>query len=253
MEQYHYNLCLLCILDLQFFITRVLSILTVYYAITVEITNYYAITVEIAVITRLLSKSRFIYQEETKMYYKDNQNVLKDCLGKLKGEERSTCTMHERKLRHVLQELEAGRESKERVKSECVPVINYLLQSKNKVINQEIELIRQGLEEILRGKNDFIDQFFEVERFHSSMIQKLQVLMKTFMKTRGYEPNRLVYMILSYVKNMKKIEPYSCYEITMYLAEERRSYGKIKTSNAAISKLIKYVYKLDSIIEKKVK
>lgn len=181
------------------------------------------------------------------------QTVLKDCLGKLKGEERSTCTMHERKLRHVLQELEAGRESKERVKSECVPVINYLLQSKNKVINQEIELIRQGLEEILRGKNDFIDQFFEVERFHSSMIQKLQVLMKTFMKTRGYEPNRLVYMILSYVKNMKKIEPYSCYEVPMYLAEERRSYGKIKTSNAAISKLIKYVYKLDSIIEKKVK
>ena len=44
------------------------------------------------------------------------QTVLKDCLGKLKGEERSTCTMHERKLRHVLQELEAGRESKERVK-----------------------------------------------------------------------------------------------------------------------------------------
>ena len=79
--------------------------------------------------------------------------------------------------------------------------------------------------------------------------------MKTFMKTRGYEPNRLVYMILSYVKNMKKIEPYSCYEVPMYLAEERRSYGKIKISisNAAISKLIKYVYKLDSIIEKKVK
>lgn len=71
------------------------------------------------------------------------------------------------------------------------------------------------------------------------------------MKTRGYEPNRLIYMILSYVKNMKKIEPYSCYEVPMYVDEERRNYGK--TSNAAISKLIKYVYELDFIIEKKVK
>ena len=53
------------------------------------------------------------------------------------------------------------------------------------------------------------------------------------------------------MKNMKKIEPYSCYEVPMYVDEERRNYGK--TSNAAISKLIKYVYELDFIIEKKVK
>ncbi len=193
-----------------------------------------------------------IFPDATYVYHVFQiQTVLEVCINKLKDGEKAVCTMQERRLQYALQELEEGKGSKELEKAECKSVINYLMQSKNKVINQEAELIRHELKEILRDRKDFIDQFFEAEYFHFSMILKLQNVMKIFMKTRGYEPNRLIYMILSYVKNMKKIEPYSCYEVSMYVAEERRNYGK--TSNAAISKLIKYVYELNSIIEKNVK
>lgn len=92
----------------------------------------------------------------------------------------------------------------------CSFTIKFLLDYRN---SDDLGFIND-LEFILREQPNFIDSFFEINEFHMLLPFQVQKAIQEFRKKRGYEPERLSYMILSSVRNLEYVQPDRCYSFT---------------------------------------
>lgn len=103
----------------------------------------------------------------------------------------------------TLKKLVEKKISYKRAESSCNSVINFLLhEEKGKKINE----FKDNMENIIREQPDYIADFFKIKEYHVFLPTELQKTMKKFLKSKGYNSQRLVYMILSRAREVQKEE-----------------------------------------------
>ena len=88
-------------------------------------------------------------------------------------------------------------------KASCKSVINFLLQDGKR---RELDEFKKNMELIMREQPDFIYDFFKIKEYHVFLPNELQNTMEDFLKSRGYNSQRLVYMILSRAREVQEEE-----------------------------------------------
>jgi len=58
-------------------------------------------------------------------------------------------------------------------------------------------------------------QYYERYEFHSLLLFQLKNAVQEFLKARGYEADRLAYMLLSSIKDLPYVDPYVLYDMDM--------------------------------------
>lgn len=81
-----------------------------------------------------------------------------------------------------------------RTEASCKSVINFLLQDGKR---RELDEFKKNMELIIREQSGFIEDFFKIREYHVFLPNELQSTMEDFLKSRGYNPARLSYMLLN--------------------------------------------------------
>lgn len=127
----------------------------------------------------------------------------------------------------------------------CAFTIKFLLDYRN---SDDLGFIND-LEFILREQPNFIDSFFEINEFHMLLPFQIQKAIQEFRKKRGYEPERLSYMLLSSVRNLEYVEPDRCYSfnpafMTDEELEEMKEIDEEIIHNALMSSVLETLDKM---------
>lgn len=110
----------------------------------------------------------------------------------------------------ALKKLCINRYLPEKIIPVCESIIEFLLSYKNTQITI-LNAFRNSLQLIKQQQPDFILKYFEITEFHSFLLFQLLQAMQKFLKARGYDPNRLAYMLLSSIKDLPYVDPYAAY------------------------------------------
>lgn len=116
-------------------------------------------------------------------------------------EERFKYEAKKRQLVDTLKLLEEKESTWKETEASCKSVINFLLQDGKR---RELDEFKKNIELIIREQSGFIDDFFKIKEYHVFLPNELQSTMEDFMKSRGYNPARLSYMLLAEAGKMQK-------------------------------------------------
>lgn len=116
-------------------------------------------------------------------------------------EERFKYEAEKRQLVDTLKFLEEKESTWKEAEASCKSVINFLLQDGKR---RELDEFKKNKELIMREQPDFIYDFFKIREYHVFLPNELQSTMEDFLKSRGYNPARLSYMLLAEAGKMQK-------------------------------------------------
>lgn len=116
-------------------------------------------------------------------------------------EERFKYEAKKRQLVDTLKFLEEKESTWKEAESSCKSVINFLLQDGKR---RELDEFKKNMELIIREQSGFIEDFFKIREYHVFLPNELQSTMEDFLKSRGYNPARLSYMLLAEAGKMQK-------------------------------------------------
>ena len=116
-------------------------------------------------------------------------------------EERFKYEAKKRQLADTLKFLEEKESTWKEAEASCKSVINFLLQDGKR---RELDEFKKNKELIMREQPDFIYDFFKIREYHVFLPNELQSTMEDFLKSRGYNPARLSYMLLAEAGKMQK-------------------------------------------------
>ena len=108
-----------------------------------------------------------------------------------------------KQIESTLKILEEKESTWKEAEASCKSVINFLLQDGKR---RELDEFKKNMELIMREQPDFIYDFFKIKEYHVFLPNELQNTMEDFLKSRGYNSQRLVYMILSRAREVQKEE-----------------------------------------------
>lgn len=106
-----------------------------------------------------------------------------------------------RQLVDTLKFLEEKESTWKEAEASCKSVINFLLQDGKR---RELDEFKKNMELIIREQSGFIEDFFKIREYHVFLPNELQSTMEDFLKSRGYNPARLSYMLLAEAGKMQK-------------------------------------------------
>lgn len=116
-------------------------------------------------------------------------------------EERFKYEAKKRQLVDTLKFLEEKESTWKEAEASCKSVINFLLQDGKR---RELDEFKKNMELIIREQSGFIEDFFKIREYHVFLPNELQSTMEDFLKSRGYNPARLSYMLLAEAGKMQK-------------------------------------------------
>ena len=116
-------------------------------------------------------------------------------------EERFKYEAKKRQLVDTLKFLEEKESTWKEAEASCKSVINFLLQDGKR---RELDEFKKNMELIIREQSGFIEDFFKIREYHVFLPDELQSTMEDFLKSRGYNPARLSYMLLAEAGKMQK-------------------------------------------------
>lgn len=116
-------------------------------------------------------------------------------------EERFKYEAKKRQLVDTLKFLEEKESTWKEAEASCKSVINFLLQDGKR---RELDEFKKNMELIIREQSGFIEDFFKIREYHVFLPNELQSTMEDFLKSRGYNPARLSYMLLVEAGKMQK-------------------------------------------------
>lgn len=151
----------------------------------------------------ILPDARYVFDEFQLL------TIMKDCANKNQEIKQPFLSQRAETLA-ILKQLFYKECSAQKAQSVCVSSIRFLFDYRN--IN-DLDLFKNNLELILHEQPDFIEGYFEINKFHLFLPFQIQKSMQEFLKQHGYEATRLSYMLLSQIRDLPYVEPFSCYSI----------------------------------------
>lgn len=129
--------------------------------------------------------------------------IIDKCISsnEITKEERFKYEAKKRQLADTLKFLEEKESTWKEAEASCKSVINFLLQDGKR---RELDEFKKNIELIIREQSGFIDDFFKIKEYHVFLPNELQSTMEDFLKSRGYNPARLSYMLLAEAGKMQK-------------------------------------------------
>lgn len=129
--------------------------------------------------------------------------IIDKCISsnEITKEERFKYEAKKRQLADTLKFLEEKENTWKEAEASCKSVINFLLQDGKRRGSDEF---KKNMELIIREQSGFIDDFFKIKEYHVFLPNELQSTMEDFLKSRGYNPARLSYMLLAEAGKMQK-------------------------------------------------
>lgn len=129
--------------------------------------------------------------------------IIDKCISsnEITKEERFKYEAKKRQLADTLKFLEEKESTWKEAEASCKSVINFLLQDGKR---RESDEFKKNIELIIREQSGFIDDFFKIKEYHVFLPNELQSTMEDFLKSRGYNPARLSYMLLAEAGKMQK-------------------------------------------------
>ena len=132
----------------------------------------------------------------------------------------------------------------EKIAPVCESAIKFLLNypsTKASILNT----FRNNLQLIIQQQPDFMMQYYDRYEFHSLLLFQLKNAMQDFFKSRGYEANRLAYMLLSSIKDLPYVDPVAVYSLPVFISDEEfeeiQEENEQIASNALVSSIIEHL------------
>lgn len=102
----------------------------------------------------------------------------------------------------------------EKIAPVCESAIKFLLNYPSTNMDT-LNTFRTNMQMIIQQQSDFIVQYYKRYEFHSFLLFQLKSAIQEFLKSRGYEADRLAYMLLSSIKDLPYVDPYVLYDMDM--------------------------------------
>lgn len=102
----------------------------------------------------------------------------------------------------------------EKIAPVCESAIKFLLNYPS-TNTDTLNTFRTDMQMIIKQQSGFIIQYYKRYEFHSFLLFQLKNAVQEFLKSRGYEADRLAYMLLSSIKDLPYVDPYVLYDMDM--------------------------------------
>ena len=76
-----------------------------------------------------------------------------------------------------------------------------------------LTMFQENIAFILSKEKDFISEYIHILEFHTLLPYQLKEAIKDYYKCRGYEPDRFAYMLLSKIKDLPYVDPYTVFAL----------------------------------------